>query len=114
MKLDEYQEKAARTINTKLPFRDNLATLALGLSGEAGEVADLVKKFLGQGHELDRMKLSEEAGDLLWYVASILEIMGIPLAVAAQWNIEKLEKRYPDGFSEERSRNRVKEKDNGK
>lgn len=86
---------------------DRLAINALGVAGEAGEVADLVKKHVGHGHALDRDKLAKELGDVLWYVAALAHDIGIDLSTVAALNIEKLRRRYPDGFSTERSINRV-------
>ena len=59
---DEYQQKAARTRAGQADY----VMAALGLTGEAGEFADLVKKWYAQGHPLDRARMIEELGDLLW------------------------------------------------
>jgi len=174
MNIDEYQTLACRTMGDA-----SITTLALGIAGESGEVADLVKKHVGHGHELDREKLKEELGDVLWYVATMARALGknlssvsatatfgtmaywteqrpldmtalalsaasgnvsalvedrngspnphhllgllgrlppafanccraagIDLEEVAAANIDKLRRRYPDGFSSERSRNR--------
>ena len=102
MNLDNYQHNAARTLGD-----DDLRILALGLCGEAGEVADVVKKHRGHGHELDEEKIVDELGEVLWYVAMIAWALdGIDLSAVAHENMQKLRARYPDGFSEERSRNR--------
>lgn len=106
MDLNEYQNKATRTANTDLPREMQIATFALGLAGESGEVADLLKKHLGHGHPLDREKLVKELGDVLWYVAALADVYGIELGAVAETNLAKLRARYPDGFSSERSRNR--------
>lgn len=79
---------------------------AMGLAGEAGEVVDLLKKHLYHGHSLDRDKLTKELGDCLWYLAVLAHLNGVDLADVAAANVVKLRARYPDGFSEERSRNR--------
>lgn len=99
--LDHYQQLACRTMGDA-----SLAVLALGVAGEAGEVADIVKKVVGHGHELDRDKLRKELGDVLWYVATLSRALELDLSDVAGANIEKLLARYPDGFSAERSRNR--------
>lgn len=103
--LDEYQQDALRTAprkNTAL----SLAVLALGMTGEAGEVADLVKKHLGHGHPLDRDAIKKELGDVLWYLAALAERLNLTLPEIAEANINKLRARYPNGFSKARSRNR--------
>ena len=83
-----------------------LTVSALGLAGEAGEVADLIKKMIGHGHSIPKAKLLDEIGDVLWYIADICSKLGLDMEKAASGNIAKLAKRYPDGFSEERSKNR--------
>ena len=104
MNFDQYQQLAIRTANVDA---DNLTNAALGLAGEAGEVADLVKKIRFQGHAMDEDKLINEAGDILWYINLLATTLGITLEDIAKRNIAKLERRYPDGhFSAERSVNR--------
>lgn len=102
MTLNEYQLRASRTLGGKT----DLVMGALGLVGEAGEVADLIKKVAYHGHELDERALIKELGDVLWYIAAIASMRGIPLSAVAEANLAKLAKRYPDGFSEEASRKR--------
>lgn len=99
MDATEYQKRAARTANSDLGNDLTLAIAALGLAGEAGEVADLVKKYMGQGHPLDRAALAEEAGDLAWYLAALCTALGLDLSDVLAGNILKLETRYPQGFS---------------
>lgn len=101
MTLQEYQSLALRTIGNC-----DLTVCALGLSGESGEVADHIKKVVGHGHDLDKAKVKKELGDVLWYVAAGAELIGETLEDVAKANIEKLKKRYPDGFDPERSKNR--------
>lgn len=79
---------------------------ALGISGEAGEVCDIIKKAVYQGHEMDTDHIVEELGDLMWYVALMAYMCGETLDGVMQKNVDKLWKRYPDGFSTERSVNR--------
>lgn len=105
MELNEYQTLAQRTSNTNLPS-DKIECGILGLCGESGECADLYKKYLYQGHEFDREAMKAELGDVLWYVAELAAGLGITLEEVAAGNIEKLRKRYPDGFATERSVNR--------
>ena len=103
---NEYQQEALRTANLSLQGYDNLVIGALGLCGESGEVADHVKKFLGQGHDLDRDHVIEECGDVLWYVSLTLKAVGCDMETCMQRNIAKLRRRYPDGFDELHSINR--------
>lgn len=106
MHFDEYQRLAARTLNPDQTPDQRLANAALGLTGEAGEVAEHVKKHLFHATPLDRDAVAKELGDCLWYLAALASSLDIPLAEVADRNIEKLRRRYPDGFSAERSRNR--------
>jgi len=79
----------------------------LGLTGEAGEVADIVKKHIFHGHELDRKELIKELGDVCWYLSLLGHALDVPLDVIMISNIEKLRNRYPEGFSESASINRT-------
>jgi NTP pyrophosphatase (non-canonical NTP hydrolase) len=85
---------------------EGLAITALGIAGEAGEVADYIKKVLGHGHPLDIDKLRNELGDVLWYVAVMAHHLNLDFEDVARQNIAKLKKRYPEGFSTEKSINR--------
>ena len=107
MTIEQYQQAAARTATGKC--RD-LANAGLGLTGEAGEVADIIKKHLYQGHDLPRDKIVEELGDLMWYVALTASLIGVDLKAVMQVNIEKLWRRYPNGFRPEDSVHRKDEK----
>jgi NTP pyrophosphatase (non-canonical NTP hydrolase) len=80
---------------------------AVGIAGEAGEVVDNIKKAIFHQHGLDRQKLKEELGDLLWYMAGLCTQLGLSLDEVMVSNIEKLRKRYPGGFSVEDSKNRA-------
>lgn len=103
----QYQAAAMRTAApAETVMGEPMAVLALGLSGETGEVVELVKKYLGHGHPLDRQKIAKELGDVLWYVATLADACALDLPDIAEKNIAKLKERYPDGFSSEASRNR--------
>lgn len=105
MTANEYQEAAMRT--APVSHTENmLANCALGLTGEAGEAADLIKKHLFHGHNLDEVHLAKELGDVMWYVAVMAETIGYDLQTILEMNIEKLRERYPDGFDPEKSQNR--------
>lgn len=106
MTINEYQRLAMKTLNPELGKKDVLINGVMGLCGESGEAIDIVKKWLAQGHELDREKLAKELGDIAWYLAETAYALEIPLEDILQANIEKLAKRYPEGFSSERSLHR--------
>ena len=105
MTLDEYQQLAARTIGIRTQA-DQLSNMALGLAGEAGETADLLKKHLFHGKPLNADEVVKELGDVLWYVAGMATAVGVSLGDVAQRNVDKLRTRYPDGFSVEASAQR--------
>jgi NTP pyrophosphatase (non-canonical NTP hydrolase) len=98
MDANEYQALALRTA-PNIAAIERLTNAALGLSGEAGEFADAVKKARYQGHDLDVANLANELGDIAWYVALACESLGLSLGDVMHGNIEKLQRRYPDGFS---------------
>lgn len=106
MSPNEYQKLAMTTLNPSLGKGDMLINGVMGLCGEAGEAIDIVKKHLHHGHELDREALTKELGDIAWYLAETAYALDIPLEEVLCGNIEKLQKRYPEGFSSERSVNR--------
>ena len=103
MNLNEYQQLAQRTSGDTRPASDKIRNGVLGMCGEAGECADMLKKYFFQGHELNREKLAEEVGDVLWYIAEAAAGLGVSLEEIAQRNIDKLKARYPQGFDPERS-----------
>jgi NTP pyrophosphatase (non-canonical NTP hydrolase) len=104
MTLNDFQAASARTWNEG--GTDPLQNAALGLVGEAGEVADEVKKIRYHGHPMDRDKIIKELGDVLYYVAMAALELECSLDTVAKRNVDKLKSRYPDGFSFERSMNR--------
>ena len=105
MDADTYQQQAMRTAGdlAATSFKDALIVSALGLTGEAGEVADLVKKHVAQGHPLDRERLILEAGDVAWYLARLCTALDVSLSDVLQRNVDKLIARYPDGFTPQAS-----------
>ena len=108
MTINEYQAAALRTAQTdKLSKSALLLNSVLGLCGESGEAADLVKKHLFQGHDLDVEHVAKELGDISWYLAVGAYAIGLDLESIFRMNKEKLEARYPDGFSADRSLHRA-------
>lgn len=102
---EEYQEDCMRTIKTVF-FEDKLTNGAIGLSAESGEVAGIVDKYIFQGHPLNQEHLAEELGDVLFYITVMTNTLGISLDYIMERNVKKRQKRYPQGFSKERSVNR--------
>lgn len=108
MTINEYQKLAMVTANKNLSDKEMLTNGVMGLCGEAGESIDLVKKHLFHGHELSREKLIEELGDVAWYLAETCTALNVDLESVLTNNIEKLKKRYPEGFDSYRSIHREK------
>lgn len=79
----------------------------LGLTGEAGEVSDIIKKWVFHEKPLDIEHFKKELGDVMWYIAMICYSMQFDLDEILQMNIDKLEARYPEGFNVERANNRA-------
>ena len=102
----EYQSLANRSAGAGGDGEQRLIVSALGLAGEAGEFANLVKKMTAHGHPFNKESLEDELGDVLWYIAEAATAAGLNLEDIADQNLKKLAKRYPEGFSQENSINR--------
>ena len=109
MTINEYQKLAMVTLNPELDKKDVLINGVMGLCGESGEAIDIVKKHLAQGHPLDREKLIKELGDIAWYLAETATALDVTLEEVLEGNIEKLRRRYPEGFNTNHSLNREAE-----
>lgn len=125
MQLNELQALASRTLPdpgrnhwfsghvfTNSPHthevKIDLMHACLGMSGEAAEVSEHIKKAMYYGKPLDLLKIKEEAGDLLWYIAGPLcRALGCTLEEIAAANVDKLRKRYPEKYSDEAAVARV-------
>ena len=106
MEINEYQKLAMRTLNPEIDKKELILNASMGLCGESGEVIDLVKKHLFQGHDLDDERLIKELGDVAWYLAEAATDLNVDLSEILEKNIKKLENRFPDGFNSNRSINR--------
>lgn len=109
MDVNEYQKSAMTTLNPTLDRKDVLINSVMGLCGESGEAIDIVKKWLMQGHELDKEHLIKELGDVAWYLAEAATALDISLEDVFQGNIDKLKSRYPEGFETQKSLARAEE-----
>lgn len=101
MTLEEYQKQALTTvIKTDNEFRD-LLHWVLGINGEAGEIAEKMKKIIrdknGELSAKDKQELAKEVGDVLWYLAVFAHNLGVPLEEIAQANLDKLQSRKARG-----------------
>lgn len=120
MHANEYQKQAMRTNDRKAKERlryqinhNNMTSdiggvlnACLGLSGEVGELNDLVKKFIFHQKPMDEAHFKKEIGDVCWYIALLCESCGYDLSQIMQMNIDKLKARYPEGFDTEKANNR--------
>jgi NTP pyrophosphatase (non-canonical NTP hydrolase) len=99
MTLDEYQTQALKTADFNDPHI--FIELILGLSGEAGEITEKVKKMYrdngGNIESLDKDDIKKELGDILWYVGVTARYFGFSLDDVAQANVEKLASRQKRG-----------------
>lgn len=108
MKGNEYQKLANRTLIDKPDFEITdkqvmILWACFGLGGEAGEVQDHIKKGIFHQQGIDREKVKNELGDVMWYIAALCRELDITLEEVMNHNVEKLKARYPDGYSAERS-----------
>jgi NTP pyrophosphatase (non-canonical NTP hydrolase) len=112
MNASDFQKQAERTQIEKLDFKISDKEIfavwgAIGLAGEAGEVADIIKKGVFHQHGLNIDKVAEELGDVLWYTAALCSTLGLDMSKVMENCIEKLKMRYPNGYSSVDSQRRV-------
>lgn len=119
---NEYQKLAMRTNDGESTYRiclsfakhedcydmGGVVMATLGLSGEVGELNDMIKKWIFHDSKMDITHAKKELGDIMWYVACMAQSFGWELDEIMSMNIEKLRKRYPDGFDVARSNAREK------
>jgi NTP pyrophosphatase (non-canonical NTP hydrolase) len=94
MNMNDYQRQAATT--AIYPASVQILYPTLGLAGEAGEVANKVKKIIRDG-KLDKEAIGSEIGDCLWYIAAICKDLGLKMEDVAQANLDKLRQRQEKG-----------------
>lgn len=103
---NEYQKLASRTIGKNMTDHDREFHALHGMTGEIGELHSIYQKVY-QGHEDSEEHKKKELGDLLWFVAEYCTAMHWTLEDVMETNINKLLKRYPNGFEEDRSLHRA-------
>lgn len=109
MNFNEYQTEATKTWKNAEPLDRQDARVvnwALGVANEAGELAGEIKHVAFHGEKLNKMKIAKEVGDVLWYLSSLCQSIGISLADCAELNVVKLRHRHGDSFSFEGSHKR--------
>lgn len=106
MNPNEYQQLAMRTCALTGDNDAMIHHAVFGLASEAGEVAGIFQKVY-QGHMIDTDHVKKELGDCLWMIAEACEALGFTMEEVMRLNIDKLRKRYPDGFDSEHSLHRA-------
>lgn len=97
--VSDFCRGAGRTAK-RVDFTFDLLHAALGLTSEAGEFADAVKKNVVYGKPLDKENLIEELGDLLWFTSLACDVLNVDMAFVMEENIKKLQKRYPEKYTD--------------
>ena len=110
MEIKEFQKLSIRTLNNSLSEKEQLANMVIGASCEFSEAGDSIKKYLFQGHELDKKHIEEELGDTMFYICNLATLLNISMENVLEQNVEKLNKRYKNGFSYKASIDRVDKK----
>ncbi len=111
--LKEFEDNCDRLLVK--PYDDKVGQLVhatMGVAGESGELVDAVKKHWIYGKELDRHNVREECGDLLFYIAKILRLTGWTMQQAIDHNMEKLNARYPVGYTDQHAIDRLDKQEN--
>lgn len=106
MDIKEYIKQAQRTTAELADRFTDEMHYTLGIVTEAGELADVYKKHIAYGRKMDYVNVSEEIGDLMWYVANLCRVLDIDFDKMLDTNIAKLRARYPEKFDEEHANNR--------
>lgn len=102
-----YRAEMLRTARPGMGREKLFLNGALGLTGEAGEVADIIKKHIFHEKPLDREALIKELGDVRWYLELLAFTVGVTMEEVEDRNVAKLRERYPNGFSTEASQKKV-------
>lgn len=103
MDLKEYQKLCKKTAKKFTTREKEILTWGLGMAGEAGDVAGCIKKTFSHDND-QREGIRENLGDALWYIAMICNFFDWNLQELLEENIQKLKKRYPEGFTEGRAK----------
>lgn len=100
MKLEKYQILALRTMAQLSTKEQDNIHMILGMTTEIGELADVFKKKLAYGKEIDQINVQEEIGDIMWYLVNLCNINGWSLEDIMENNIDKLRVRFPNKFNQ--------------
>lgn len=108
MDFEGYRIRSQSAYYNNLTAYMRLAVIGLSLTGETGEIADRIKKYLGHGQDLDLVAMKKELGDVLWYIAEACTLLGFDMGEVAEENVKRLEMLYPEGFFEARMKQKAK------
>ncbi len=105
MEIKEFLETYSKSVENNRghlsnKFEDDIHMM-LGVISEAGELADVFKKYMAYGKDIDWVNVKEELGDLVWYIVGFCNINGFTLDDVMETNMRKLSKRYKNGFTTE-------------
>ena len=104
MEIINYQLESTRTMK----FDENvLMHCCMGMAGETGEVVDLIKKSVFYNKPIDKEKVAEEIGDIMFYIVNLATSLNLSMSDILQGNVDKLKKRFPNGFTESDAIRRV-------
>lgn len=101
MNITEYGKNAIKTLSQSGNLQTDSLHMVLGMVTESAEIADVYKKNIGYGKQLDVTNIKEELGDLMWYIVNMCTINGWLIEEIMDANIAKLKARYGEKFSEE-------------
>lgn len=113
--MKDYIQNAVKTesIHFDVKGRERLLHAGIGLATESGEFLDALKKSIFYGKELDVVNLKEELGDVLWYMAIAMDVLGTDFETEMEKNIKKLKARYGEKFSQDSAEKRDLKKERG-
>jgi NTP pyrophosphatase (non-canonical NTP hydrolase) len=97
-------------MNKDLTQDEQLTNAALGLCGEAGEVAELIKKAVFYDQTIDLRAVEKELGDVRWYFELLCHELRLEIESIERKNVDKLRTRYPSGFDPAAAADRKDEK----
>ena len=109
MNLSEYQKESCETFKPNNGITDDqirMVNWALGITGESGELANMIKHVVFHNEDVPIQEAAKEIGDILWYLAALCTTLNIDLGVCAELNLAKLKHRHGRSFSFDRSKDR--------
>lgn len=106
MTITEYQSKSYTNIQPHADLKDEMLNWAVGLCEETGEVMNHIKHACWGNEDINKEEFAKEIGDVLWYLAALCTSCNLNLETIANLNYKKLEHRFGNGFSEDKSKNR--------